>query len=211
MNISVVVDAPDSWFVEHAKKLCKCLQRDGHNSVFITSLDEGRGDIAFLLSCRRIYSIDKLKLHKSNVVIHESDLPRGKGWSPVAWEVVKGNNVITLSLFEAVEKVDSGKIYMKDKIILNGDELLPEIREKVAAKTIEMALRYVRQYPMKGNEQVGEETFYRRRTPEDSELDINQSIAQQFNLMRIADNDKYPLFFRINNKKYILKIFKEQE
>lgn len=209
MKISVVVDSPDSWFIGYAKQLCNLLEHAGHDTAFITSLDEREGDIAFLLSCRNIVSSDKLRFHKSNIVVHESDLPKGKGWSPVAWEILNGHNEITLSLFEAVEKVDSGKIYIKGKINFNGDELLPEIREKVATKTIEMAIKYIQQYPMIGQEQYGVETFYRRRTPDDSELDINKSIDEQFNLMRIADNDKFPLFFWKNNTKYILKISKE--
>lgn len=206
MKISVVVDSPDSWFVKYGKVLCKMLKKN-HDVVFCPTLDKG-GDIAFLLSCRKIVTAEKLKLHKSNIVIHAGDLPKEKGWSPMAWRILNGRNDIILSLFEAVEKVDSGKIYMKDKIVFRGDELLPEIREKLAKKILAMAIKYVESYPMEGIEQKGEGSYYRRRTPEDSELDVYKSIADQFNLMRIADNENYPLFFWKNNIKYILKIDK---
>lgn len=210
MRISVIVDSPDSWFVEYGKKLCDILEKDGHDSLFQMCLGEREGDIAFLLGCRKIYATEKLKLHKSNIVVHESDLPEGKGWSPVTWEIIQGKSEITLSLFEAVEKVDSGKIYIKEQVVFNGDELLPEIRKKIADKTIKMALQYVKKYPMEGKEQEGKGSYYRRRTPIDSELDINKSINEQFNLMRVADNESYPLFFWKNNRKYILKISKDE-
>ena len=38
-------------------------------------------------------------------------------------------------------------------------------------------------------------TYLQRRTPEDSELDVKKSIAEQFNLFRIADENRYPCFF----------------
>ena len=51
--------------------------------------------------------------------------------------------------------------------------------------------------------------MYRKRTPNDSELDINQSIKTQFNLLRVSDNKNYPTFFKMYGKKYILKISKK--
>ncbi len=62
---------------------------------------------------------------------------------------------------------------------------------------------------MTGIPQNGDETFFPRRKYKDSELDINKSILEQFNLLRIVDNERYPAFFYINETKYILKIYRE--
>ena len=43
------------------------------------------------------------------------------------------------------------------------------------------------------------------------ERNINKSIDEQFNLLRIADNHNYPAYFIKNNVKYILKIEKDNE
>ena len=43
--------------------------------------------------------------------------------------------------------------------------------------------------------QVGKSEFYSKRTPKDSELDINKSIKDQFNLLRICNNEQFPAFF----------------
>ena len=40
----------------------------------------------------------------------------------------KKKNKIIMTLFEAVKNVDSGKIFAKDQIKLNGTELYDEIR-----------------------------------------------------------------------------------
>ena len=53
------------------------------------------------------------------------------------------------------------------------------------------------------------QVFFRKRKSEDSMIDLNKNLKSQFNLLRICDNEKYPAFFNYKNKKYILKIFKE--
>ena len=40
----------------------------------------------------------------------------------------------------------------------------------------------------------------------DSELDIKKSIKDQFDKLRIVDNNKYPPFFLINKKIYTIRI-----
>ena len=36
--------------------------------------------------------------------------------------------------------------------------------------------------------QTGEESFYSRRWLSDSRLDVNKTIVEQFNLLRVVDN-----------------------
>ena len=56
--------------------------------------------------------------------------------------------------------------------------------------------------------QIGHSTFYKKRTPQNSEINIKNSILSQFNLLRVVDNKNYPAFFKIYGKKYILRISK---
>jgi len=54
--------------------------------------------------------------------------------------------------------------------------------------------------------QSGVESFYPKRTPKDSNLDINKTIKEQFNLLRIVNNEEFPAFFEIDGHRYALKI-----
>ena len=167
------------------------------------------GDILCLISCEKLYK--NLELNKSNIVIHESELPKGKGWSPLSWQVLECKDEIPITLFEAQDDLDSGQIYAQSKIKLTGEELLNEIKEKQGVLTNKMIEEYILAFPnVSGIEQKGESTFYNKRTPKDSELDINKSISDQFNLLRIVDNENYPAFFIKNNVKYYLKIYKKE-
>ncbi|MBN2067035.1 MAG: methionyl-tRNA formyltransferase [Candidatus Diapherotrites archaeon] len=168
-----------------------------------------KGDYLFLLSCSRIYPKEKLRLNRHNLVIHASALPEGRGFAPLSWQVLEGKKSIPVTMFEAAEEVDSGEIYSKEMIELDGSELIDELREKIYGKIESMVLRVLEQGLPQGKEQKGKPTYYRRRTPFDSELDPDKSIAEQFNLLRIADNKRYPAFFKFRGKEYVLHIFKK--
>lgn len=212
LKISIIVDNENSWMNPYAKEFTKSLQEKGHKVIFHNTHDGfENGDIAVFLSCEKIISKETMKLNKHNLVVHESDLPQGKGWSPVTWQVIEGKDRIPITLFEAVEKVDAGSVYSKDFISLEGHELIDEIRKKQAEKTFELVSKFIEVYPnIEGKPQQGEESFYKKRTPKDSELDINKSIKEQFNLLRVVDNKRYPAFFYHKGHKYVLTI-KEDE
>ena len=122
---------------------------------------------------------------------------------------VEGNNKIVVTLIEAQDKVDSGKIYKKLSKKFSGYELLNELRASIADITLYLCRYSVEKYPQnlkKAKYQNDKETFYPRRFPKDSRLDLNKSIKEQFNLLRVVDNDRYPAFFEINGHKYYLLI-----
>ena len=211
MNITILTDNPDSWIIPYVEDLKKDLFEHNVTHVFKTS-DIIGGDIMLVLSCETILKAEYLKLHKSNVVVHPSKVPLGKGWSPLAWQVLEGCNDIPVSLFEAVEAVDAGDVYIVDYIKLEGYELNEEIKHQQGLLTMKMVKKYINEFDsMIGIPQSGEETFYPRRRQKENELDINKTIAEQFNLLRVVDNERYPAHFHINGKKYILKIYKDDE
>jgi methionyl-tRNA formyltransferase len=210
MTVQVLVDNIKSWVVSYAQDLVKELNElDGVEAVLIHDHDSiAQGEVLVLLSCEQILKKKDLNLY--NIVVHASDLPKGRGWSPLTWKVLEGKNEIPVTLFEAVDKVDAGKVYLRDMLTLKGDELIDEMRHLLALKTNELVLKFVKQYPyIEGIEQEGEPTYYSRRLPENSELDISKSIEEQINLLRVCDNERYPAYFRYQGVTYILKIEKD--
>jgi methionyl-tRNA formyltransferase len=212
MKITILTDNPNSWILPYVEELKKQLSETHTiHHVYKTS-DIIGGDIMLVLSCEKILKLEYLKLHKSNVVVHPSKVPLGKGWSPLAWQVLEGSDNIPVSLFEAVEAVDAGDVYIVDYIKLEGHELNEEIKHQQGLITMKMVKHYIDEFDsMIGISQSGEETFYPRRKQKENELDINKTIAEQFNLFRVVDNERYPAHFHLNGKKYILKIYKDDE
>lgn len=208
MKITILVDDEKSWFIPYAKILKKQLEdRQNHVSLIHNARSADGGDICFLLSCSKIVTTNFLEKYRHNIVVHASDLPAGKGFTPLKWQIIEGKDDIVLTLFEAAEAVDAGPYYMKEMLHFDGTELLKELQQIMADKIIEMCLEYVvnpEKYPAK--QQQGEESFYPRFTKSDDMIDIDKSIKEQFNHFRVADNEKFPLWFEYKGKKYILSI-----
>jgi len=205
MKIAILT-TPNQWFVPYAKEL---QSRIKGSKLFFDHKDiEESYDIVFILSYHKIIEKEYLDKNKHNIVIHASALPQGKGWAPMFWQILEGKNSIPFSMFEVDEGVDSGAIYMQKTLQLSGYELNDELRKKQADHIIWMCLEFINNYEKYKipAPQKGKESFYPKRTPKDSKLDINKTIKEQFNLLRIVDNENYPAFFELDGNRYVLKI-----
>ncbi|TNB62395.1 methionyl-tRNA formyltransferase, partial [Campylobacter helveticus] len=188
--------------LEFAKKL---------GADFFDSYEKVRGyELVFILSYHRIIPPNLLTHNKHNLVIHASKLPQGKGWSPMFHQILEGKNTIEFSLFEASAGVDSGDIYLQKTLKLRGNELYDELRQKQALFSLDLCEEFVKFYPnLKPQKQSGKESFYPKRSAKDSKLDIDKSLREQFNLLRICSNEDFPAFFYHKGKKFVLKIYEE--
>jgi len=211
MKISILTDNRKSWFLSYGFELKRQLEGSGHCVEYVFSSDEiPMGDICFLLSCSRILKTAYLQRNSHNIVVHASDLPKGKGFAPLQWQILEGREEIKLTLFEVVSKVDTGPYYLKNSLIFNGRELYNELREKLALKIIDMCVNFAENNDrLLAIPQIGKESFYNKRTENDDQIDPKKTIAELFNHFRIADNENFPLWFIYRGRKYYLKIFGE--
>lgn len=209
MKLQILCDNEYSWIVPFIHKYVETKKKQGLDCAFFQRHEDIiEGDVLVLLSCEKLYKA--LHLNKNNLVVHESLLPAGKGWSPLSWQILEGKSEIPVTLFEAAENVDSGVIYDVEYIILKGHELINEIRIQQAKLTFRLLDKFIANYPNNfGVEQIGNSTYYPKRTLIDSEVDINIPLIDQFNLLRVCDNERYPAFFWFEGIKYNIKIEKE--
>ena len=100
-RITVLVDDPCAWIIPWAASLVEHL-RPFHQAALVHEADRiPEGDICFLLGCVKKLPSEVLQRNSINLVVHESDLPAGRGFSPVAWQVLEGRNHIPVCLLEA--------------------------------------------------------------------------------------------------------------
>ncbi len=208
--VITIVSDPDSWINKYIPAFVETLKGQGHQPRWIHDVNEiEEGDFVFYLGCGQLVSADVLSRNRHNLVVHESALPKGKGWSPLTWQILEGKNEIPITLFEAAESIDSGTIYLQDVMHFQGTELVNELRRTQAESSIKLCLEFIDRFPdvvAQGKEQKGQSTFYKRRTPKDSRLDPDKTLRQQFNLLRVADNECYPAFFELGGRTYVIKI-----
>ena len=211
IHIQVLVDNPSSWIAPKARDFCNELNDSGFSAEYIESQDSlQEGDILVLLGCEKLLREEERALHKHNLVVHESALPQGKGMSPLTWQILEGKDSIPITLFEAVDELDAGPVYGRSEMTFEGHELIDELRDAQAKESFALIREFLREYPsIRGEDQSGAESTYPRRTPKDSELDVSKSLEEQFNLLRVVDNDRYPAFFWYKGKKYIVRVQKD--
>jgi len=209
VTVAFLFDRTNGWIWEHFPHQFDDLKKFKVHKTF--DADSIRNfDIVFVLGYTKILSGDFLTSNKLILVVHESNVPNGKGFAPVQWQILEGKDEITVSLLEVVEQVDSGDVVAQKKLVFDGTELYQEIRSKQAQATYDVISGFLTQYPMIVKQpQVGEGSFYRKRSPSDSELDLDQTIREQFQLLRVCNNDAWPAFFIKDGQKYVVKIYKE--
>ncbi len=100
MNISILITS-----IEHPVNtyINEWVEKNNRHQINIIHSKEEliSGDILFLISCSDIVSKLEREKFKKTLVVHASDLPHGRGWSPHVWEIINGATDITLSLLEA--------------------------------------------------------------------------------------------------------------
>lgn len=211
MEISILCTDPNHPVVNSLQAWTEKIASKGHAATLVFDKAELRGgDILFLVSCSQIIRDAERKKYRATLVLHASDLPMGRGWSPYIWSILGGENKITVSLLEASEPIDSGAIWLKTAFDLEGHELLQEINARLFVAELLLMTHAVEQFDsIKPTKQAGEPGPYMaKRSSADSRLDPNKTIVEQFNLLRVVDSQRYPAFFDYQGQRYLIKIEK---
>ena len=208
-KITFLLDENNNWIEGYIKKIFS-IKNSKFYFKFVKDYKKIKNqNVVFIINYTKILPKSFLIQNDLNLVVHASNLPKGKGFAPIQWEILNNKNKFNICLIKAEEKVDSGGVIEENFFYLKGHELNTEIRKIQADQTIKIIKKFLKKYPkFKLTQQKGASTYFRRRQKKDSKLNVNKSLKSSFNLLRIVDNDKYPAFFEYKKKKYIIKIFK---
>jgi methionyl-tRNA formyltransferase len=130
------------------------------------------------------------------VIFHMTDLPYGRGGSPLQNLILRGHKETKLSALRCDKALDSGPIYIKRPLSLSGtaEEILLR-----ASKIIEEMINYIIMNQTEPVDQVGKSTQFRRRLPKDGDLAGLSSLEQIYDYIRMLDADGYPSAFIEND------------
>jgi methionyl-tRNA formyltransferase len=123
------------------------------------------------------------------VIFHMTDLPFGRGGSPLQNLVARGIYETRISALRCVEELDAGPIYLKRPLSLHG--AAEEIYLRASDVVEQMIVEIIKAHPQP-LEQEGEPTYFKRRTPAQGDLSEATSLDQAFDLIRMLDADGYP-------------------
>jgi methionyl-tRNA formyltransferase len=211
-----ILTSQNSWLnLNKRKLLINTLKKFSKNISIINDFKKinKNTELCIILSYYKIIPQNYLKFAKHNLVVHESDLPKGKGFSPLYWQILKGKSKVIFTLFEAAKSMDSGKFYFKKKFNFKKTLLFDEIKELQIQYSLRLISIFIKKYKhkkfIKLYDQRGKSSFYKARNKESSKLNPKKSIELQMDLLRICDNNKYPAFFFYKGKKFNIKVDKD--
>ncbi|MFW5697659.1 MAG: methionyl-tRNA formyltransferase, partial [Fimbriimonadaceae bacterium] len=169
MSASFVAVGCKSWNRVHYETLLKPHGRGewhyiGEKSELTrAALDALKPKYVFFLHWSWIVPAEIYENHRC-VVFHMTDLPYGRGGSPLQNLIVRGHRETKLSALQMTGELDAGPIYLKRPLSLEGSSA-EEIYIRAGELSCEMARAIAKDDP-EPVRQSGEVTEFRRRTPE---------------------------------------------
>jgi methionyl-tRNA formyltransferase len=130
--------------------------------------------------------------HFDCVVFHMTDLPYGRGGSPLQNLIVRDHKSTKISALKVQKGIDTGDIYLKNDLSLLGTA------QEIFNRSLEI-VNFMIEKIIEGNiipsPQVGEVVEFKRRKPEESNLEVLESLENVFDYIRMLDADGYPNAF----------------
>jgi len=126
------------------------------------------------------------------VMFHMTDLPFGRGGSPLQNLIVRGYRETMLSAFKCDGGIDSGPVYLKRPLSLDGTA--EEIFERAIPVISDMIREIVESDPVPVQQQ-GEVTRFKRRKPEDGDIANLATVPDVYDYIRMLDAKGYPSAF----------------
>lgn len=124
------------------------------------------------------------------VCFHETDLPYGRGGSPVQNLIALGHRETVVTALKMTDELDAGPIYLKEKLSLEG--LAEEVFVRSAYIVADMIKTIITKNP-RPTKQVGKPTFFNRRKPSQSKIPIEKAnLVDLFDHIRMLDAEGYP-------------------
>lgn len=168
-------------------------------------------DWLFVIGWSQIVKKDTLNIpNKGCIGMHPSLLPIGRGRAAIPWAILKGLKKTGVTMFKIDEGIDTGDIIGQEIIELDNEITASTLYKKAEKAHITLIKRYWEKICdnrialIKQNEK--EATQWKKRTPEDGEIDSSMSMSEAEKLVRAVTHPYPGAFYRDKDK--IIRIWK---
>lgn len=131
------------------------------------------------------------------VVFHMTDLPFGRGGSPLQNLIIRGFNETKISAIKVTKVIDTGDIYIKKTLKLDGSAR--DIFNRSSGIVYEM-INEIINTDIIPKPQIGDPVLFKRRVPSESDISKIETIEVLFDYIRMLDCDGYPKAFLETDK-----------
>ena len=126
------------------------------------------------------------------VMFHMTDLPYGRGGSPLQNLIALGHRETQLTALKCGAEIDAGPVYLKRPLSLDGTA--EEILLRASTLMEQMIFEIVKCRP-KPVPQQGDIVTFKRRRPEDGDIAQLETLNRVYDFIRMLDATGYPPAF----------------
>lgn len=215
--------------MKEQKKTCVILSEQTCNKDIVSNLSKKKKNINWILIDKREeFNLEYLRAIKTDVifiphwsyiipndifenyeciVFHMTDLPFGRGGSPLQNLISRGIYSTKISALKVDKGIDTGDVYLKENLELDG--AATDIFER-ANHIIQKMIISILQNKIKPIPQKGKVTIFKRRKPHQSNIIELETLQKVYDYIRMLDADGYPkaylenkfLKFEFNNANF---------
>jgi len=134
------------------------------------------------------------------VCFHMTDVPYGRGGSPLQNLILAGHTQTMLTALKMVKEMDAGPVYSKRPLSLDGSA------EEIYLRAGQLSLGIIQwmiEHNPQPTPQEGEVVTFKRRKPEQSSLPNSGSLKSAYDFIRMLDAEGYPYAF-IEHGNYLI-------
>jgi methionyl-tRNA formyltransferase len=140
------------------------------------------------------------------IVFHMTDLPYGRGGSPLQNLIIRGMKNTKISAIRVIKDLDAGDCYLKRDLSLEGTAKDIFLR---SVPIIEEMIDKIIKDSLQPTPQNGDPIIFKRRTPGESSIIHLSTIDEIYDYIRMLDCEGYPPAFI--ETKYIKIEFRDAE
>ena len=131
------------------------------------------------------------------ICFHTAPLPYGRGGSPIQNLIIRKFKKAPVCAIKMTNKIDSGPIYLKKNISLNGS--LNEIFERISDAVLFMITKIIKNKIIPKH-QSGKPLYFKRINEKESLINQFEKLNGVYDKIRMLDSEEYPnAYFKFGN------------
>ncbi|HED08807.1 MAG TPA: methionyl-tRNA formyltransferase [Ignavibacteria bacterium] len=178
---------------------------------FISELKKINADlfvvVAFRILPPEVFTIPKY----GSFNLHGSLLPKYRGAAPIQWAIMKGEKETGVTTFALAEKVDTGKIYLQEKISIKAEDDFGSLHDKMSILGAKVVLDTVNLIDEQNFNLIKQDNSFSTPAPkitkETAKINWNNPAEKIHN--QIRGLSPFPGAFFIHKDK-VIKIYKSE-
>lgn len=163
--------------------------------------------VAFRILSKEVFEIPRY----GSFNLHGSYLPKYRGAAPIQWALINGETETGLTTFKLAEKVDTGNIYLQQKLDIYPEDNFETLHDRMSELGAKLVLDTVNLLESGNYELKQQDDSLASPAPKITKeiclIDWNKSVKEIHNLVR-GLSPHPAAFFNYNNK--VIKIYKTE-